>query len=238
MLIREEESTTPRTDRRRRRVRRHDDQRSRSSRYGWLQWLGYGGLALGLLFYVPDQILLNWANVLTLRSAWLTADAVPLAQERLQIAAAYGKAQAYWQLSLLATWQGDSLAQQQAQVALLKNGGGRRLALLRIVAADNPQLAQQALHDYPTRPEVLAWRADQLVMSQPTAAIVLYSKALQIDPVPYDWWMGLGKAYAQLGQDERALAAYRAGCTRAWGVLPCHEIGQLEQKIQAQHATK
>ena len=108
-----------------------------------------------------------------------------------------------------------------------------RLTLLRVVAPDDTALAEQAVQRYPDLPQALVWRAGQLEMDNPSASIELYSRALALNSVPYDWWLGLGRAYEQAGDYQAALNAYQTGCDLGVGVIPCHELRRLQQRMKA-----
>jgi tetratricopeptide (TPR) repeat protein len=154
------------------------------------------------------------------------------ARKSLEHAAADGEMRAYWSLGMLAMWTGDEAMRQQAQSAVLAKLP-ERIPLLGIVAAEDAALAQQAAMLYPDLAEPLSWRALQLEKSDPSRAIELYRQALLIDPLPYEWWLGLGHAYETVGEYQAALLAYEQACLIAVGIIPCHEKRLLLEKMKS-----
>ena len=150
----------------------------------------------------------------------------------LEAAVQAGRPQADWLLGILAQRLNDETLRRTAQSRLLE-ATPARLILLRVAAPDDTILAEQAVQRYPDLAQALVWRAGQLVEDDPRAAADLYGRALALDPVPYDWWLGLGKAHEQMGDYPAARIAYQTGCDLAVGVIPCHELQALEQRVKA-----
>ena len=189
---------------------------------------------LGAALMRPGHMLHNGGSLPAMRAILLpeAQTSIPVAQARLEAAARAGRAEADWTLSMLATHVGDEIVRQAAQSRLIETTPAR-LDLLRVAASDDQLLALQALERYPQSTESITWRAAQIAETDPQQAIALYQQALALDPIPYDWWLGLGRAYEQAGDDQSALAAYTMGCQMALGVIPCHEKRLLESKLRA-----
>ena len=173
----------------------------------------------------------NLGNHYALRAALISSGYVKLAEQTLTQAVAAGQAKANKTLGFLAKWQGNDEARQEAQSALILSVP-QQIYFLSLLERSDHKLAKLAIRHYPQSPEALAWRAAQLEQSDPEQAIELYQQALTLNPSPYNWWLGLGHALEELAYYEAALEAYDIGCQKMIGIIPCHERGQVLNKIK------
>ena len=173
----------------------------------------------------------NLGHYYALRAALISSSYVKLAENTLSQAVAAGQPKANKTLGLLAKWQGNDEARQSAQSALILSVP-QQIYFLSLLESHDEKLAKFAIMHYAQVPEALAWRAAQLEQTEPEQAIELYQQALKLNPMPYNWWIGLGHALEELAYYEAALEAYDIGCGKMIGIISCQERGRVLNKIK------